>query len=386
MALFGNRIALIMEGRTGYEREVLLGIREHAAQQPDWIVRLEPPGRHIKRFITQWQPAGILFQAHGLTPTCLRTVTEADCPRIHVSDSQLSGAIPSVGLDNEHIGRQAAEYFLDRRAIHFGFVGIKGVNFSRDRRTAFQERLRKAEKTCVCFDLPSPEAHTDLRTERQLRRWLAKLVKPTAVFAVHDECSLLLSTFAREEGIRVPEDLTILGVDDDSLLCELAYPKLSSIGVPARRIGRVAAEKLDGWIRQPPRDNGPNSILLPPLAVVTRQSTDINQTSDESVNQALQFIASDFHRRINVEDILREIGVSRRSLERKFRDTLGRSPLQELHRKRIEYSRYLLSETQEPLDRIAERCGFPGASGFVTIFKKHTGSTPGQFRKNKPKK
>lgn len=372
---------MIIEGRVAYERSVLLGIRDYAARQPGWIMRLELPGRQVKRFLAGWRPDGILFQAAGLSPGALRAVTEADCPAIHVSDSRQTVAAPSVGLDNRIIGRLAAEHLWERGFRHFGFVGVRANGFSRTRFEAFAETLASTGYKVAAMELPATLPALDLPAERRLRQWLKRLPKPTALFAVHDECSLLVATLAREEGIRVPEDVAILGSDDDSLVCELASPKLSSIAVPARQVGRVAAERLDGYLAGKRRKRAVSAVLLPPEGVVTRQSTEVYRTPDETVNRVLRFIGAEFQRRLNVDEIVREMGVSRRALERKFRQHLGRSPLQELHRRRVEYARYLLTSGTDPLARIAERSGFADASQFVNVFRRQSGVTPGKYRR-----
>jgi LacI family transcriptional regulator len=177
----------------------------------------------------------------------------------------------------------------------------------------------------------------------------------------------------------VPEDIAILGSDDDALICELAGPKLSSIAVPARQVGSLAAERLAEFMSRKTRRNQ-RATLLAPTGVIARQSTDVNQTEDATVNRVLRFIAAEFHRRLNVEDLLRETGVSRRALERLFRLHVGRSPLQELHRRRIEYACNLLKSGNDPLHQIAQRCGFRDASQFVSVFGRQIGETPGKYR------
>lgn len=380
-----KRIAVIIEGRVAYERNVLLGIRDQAARQPDWLMRLEMPGRQVRRFLAAWRPDGILFQAAGLSPGALRSVTESRCPKIHVSDSRQTVAAPGVGLDNRIIGRLAADHLWERGFRHFGFVGVKGVGFSRTRVEAFAETLELRGHSVAKLELPASLPVLDLKVERRLRQWLTRLPKPAALFAVHDECSLLIATLAREEGIRVPEDVAIIGSDDDSLVCELAWPKLSSIAVPARQVGRVAAERLARWLTEGRPKRECNTVLLPPAGVVTRQSTDVYRTPDDTVNRVLRFIGAEFQRRLNVDEIVRVMGVSRRALERKFRQTLGWSPLRELHRRRVEYARYLLCSGQDTLPRIAARSGFADASQFVNVFRRHTGVTPGRYRREKGK-
>ena len=373
-----RKIGIIIEGRVAYERNVLLGIRDFAAQRPEWILRLELPGRHVKRFVKTWQPDGILFQSAGMTAATRRALLETGCPAIHVSESRDALPVPCVGLDNQRIGQLAAEYFLGRAFRNFAFVGVRDAVFSRARRDSFVAGLRAEGRSALTFELPASRPGLNLKTERCLRNWLVDLPKPCALFAVHDECSLLLATLAREEGIQVPEDIAILGSDDDSLVCELASPKLSSICVPDRRVGWVAAERLAAMLE---KRQTKGLVLLPPQGIAARQSTDVRQTEDETVNRVLRYIAAEFHRRLNVEEILRTVGVSRRVAERGFKRHLGRSPLQELHRHRVEYARYLLLNGREPLHRIADRCGFADASQFVNVFRRQTGMTPGRFRR-----
>jgi LacI family transcriptional regulator len=374
-----KRIAVIMEGRVGYERNVLLGIRDFAHRQPDWIVRLEFPGRNIDRFLTDWNPDGVLFQSANLPASGIRALTSLRCPVIHVSDTRGSLGVPCVGLDNSAIGEMAATYLLDRGCANFGFVGLKEVGFSKLRQTAFTARLKHDGHTPKSFLLPGTVGTLDSEVERRLRRWLNHLPKPTAIFAVHDECSLRLVTLCRDEGIRVPEDVAILGSDNDELICELAGPKLSSIAVPARQVGALAAERLAAFLSRKTRRNR-KATLLHPTGVIARQSTDVNRTEDATVNRVLRFIAAEFHRRLNVEDLLRETGVSRRALERLFHTHVGRSPLQELHRRRVEYACHLLKGGKDSLHVIAERCGFRDASQFVNVFRRQKGETPGRYR------
>ena len=376
-----KRIAVIIEGRVAYERSVLLGIRDFTAGRPDWILRLELPGRQVRRFLKEWKPDGILFQAAGLTTASIEAIVGSRIPAIQVSDSRHSVSAPSVGLDNRIIGQVAAEYLSDRGFERFGFVGIKGIGFSRTRQEAFCAALGRQKQQANVINLPGTFAGLDLKTERQLRLWLKELPKPCGLFAVHDECSIIVATLAREEGIRVPEDVAILGSDDDSLMCELAWPQLSSIAVPARQVGQVAAERLDAWLVAGRRASLRRPVLLPPQGVVTRQSTDVYRTGDEAVNRVLRYIGAEFHRRLNIESIAREIGMSRRLIERRFRQHLGRTPLEELHRRRIAYARHLLTSTGDNLPMIAERCGFTDASQFVNVFKRQMGDTPGRFRR-----
>ncbi len=366
-----KRVAVILEGRVQYERNLLLGIRDFVAESGDWLIRLEMPGLRRLTTLTS-KPDGILFQAAGLSRETLEELSQTSTPCVHLSDEPEGFDFLHVGLDNREIGRLAARYFLKRHFRSFAFVGVQGVRFSRIREESFKRALQDSGHKLVSTNLNEgrPDEPKDLR-------WLQRLPKSTALFAAHDECSLYLTTLCRGAGIRVPEDIAVLGVDDDELICELAAPKLSSISVPSRLVGQEAARRLDQMMHG---DRQVESALLPPSGVISRHSTEVHRTDDEIVNRSLRFMRSHLHRRINVDDVLRETGVSRRLLERKFQSALGRTPLQEIQRLRMELAERLLVEGNATLQEIASACGCRDASHLVTLFRRTHGETPGQFR------
>lgn len=367
-----------MEGRVEYERNVLRGIREFASECPDWILRLEPPGRELPRFLAEWQPHGILFQSAGLSDAALEAVKAGSWSAIHVSDaSEVVGSVPCVGMDNAAIGEMAARYFQERSFRHFAYLGQAGAGFSDRRGTAFVEFLEAEGFSVARRDLPA--GGSSAKQDRSLVSWLRKLPRPCAIFSAHDECSLRITTLCRDAGIRIPEDLALLGVDNDALICELAWPKLSSVAVPARHVGKEAARGLRALLSG--KSPLPRTRLLPPSRIITRHSTDLRRTEDETVDRALAYLRDHLRRGINVNEWAAGIGVSRRALERKFQKVLGRSPLVEIQRERLERARSFLLETDLPLESIAEECGCRDASQLVLRFRRGMGMTPGQFRR-----
>jgi len=366
-----KRVAVILLGRVQYERNVLRGIRDYATECGAWLIRLELPGQHTLKRVQGWGAQGILFQAAGLSPPSLRELEALKLPAMHLSDAPRGFRFRHVGLDNREIGRVAARYYRDRQFRRFAFAGATGVRFSRLRGGAFAGELNTDG-----FEIATREWRGRGR-EGEILDWLRGLPKPVGLFATHDEHSLFLATLCREAGLRVPEEIAILGVDNDELICELAWPKLSSVSVPSRRVGFTAASRLDRLMEG---EAGVESALLSPGGVVERHSTDVHQTEDEVVDRALRFMKSHLGRRINVEDVLREAGVSRRLLERKFQAQLGRSPLQEIQRLRVERAKQCLVEGGAPLQRIAAEVGCRDASQLVALFRRQCGLTPGQFR------
>ncbi len=177
----------------------------------------------------------------------------------------------------------------------------------------------------------------------------------------------------------MPEDVAILGPENDELRCKGVYPPLSSIALPGEQIGFQAAAILDQLLagEQPP----PDPILVPPLHVVSRQSTDILFTDDPQVTEAIHYIREHAHERIGVDDVLNHVKVNRRQLERLFRRVLGRTPHQEICRVRIKLAKQLLTETDLHMQAVAERCGFDSARCLSTNFHGETGMTPSSYRR-----
>jgi LacI family transcriptional regulator len=198
------------------------------------------------------------------------------------------------------------------------------------------------------------------------------------LFACQDICAAFASEVCRTAGLRVPDDVAILGVDDDDLLCELARPPLSSIRVPSERIGYDASAQLDRLLRgaEPP----PDPVRLAPLGVTTRRSSDILATTDPDVRAALAFIRSRPHVPIDVSDVVREATVCRRVLERRFRQEIGRSLGAEIRRTRLERAKQLLTDTHYSVEDIAHLSGCHTVKQLWLLFRRHLGQTPREYR------
>jgi LacI family transcriptional regulator len=214
--------------------------------------------------------------------------------------------------------------------------------------------------------------------DERLRRWLQALAKPVGIFAGHDVWALQVVEACRFAGLRVPEDIAVVGVDNDDLLCELARPSLSSVIVPAERVGYEAAALLDRLLagQQPPRQ----PVFIPPPGVVSRQSSDVLAIEDPVVAQAVRFLRDSAHLPLRVADVLRAVPVSRRALERRFQAVFERGLAAEIRRLRIDKARQLLAESDLPMNRIAERSGFSSQYQLSRAFRREVGTTPTAYR------
>jgi LacI family transcriptional regulator len=246
------------------------------------------------------------------------------------------------------------------------------------RRNGFIAALQDAGHGCRTFAIsaaaqPAPEV--------QLERWLADLPKPVAIFATTDGIALNIIALCRTLQFQMPESVSVLGVGNDEIYCNLAKPSLSSICLPDHQIGEEATRMLDHLLRARPTPE--KSLLLPPVEVIPRQSTDLIPTLDPDLAAAVRYIASHAHRNIDVSDILRAIPISRRALEQRFRSALGRSPAAEIRRMQIEIAKRVLVESNEPVSRVAIAAGFGNTKRLAQTFRRETGVTPSLFRQQR---
>ncbi|HMP06696.1 MAG TPA: substrate-binding domain-containing protein [Lacipirellulaceae bacterium] len=258
-------------------------------------------------------------------------------------------------------------------------MGLDHRAWSKRREVAFAARL--AEVGVVPHVYRQPVRRRDQVWEREqtlLAEWIRRLPKPVGLFACNDNRGREVLEACRLAELRVPEDVAVLGVDDDEVFCQLANPPLSSVALNAETAGFRAAELLDGMMQG--RIKKPRRIVVEALCVVARRSTDIVAVDDPDVAAALQFIHREQGRDISVGSVVEEVAVSRRNLEKRFRETIGRTILEEIQNTRLERAKRLLLETSYPVSKIADIAGFGSTGYFIQFFQTRVGKTPRRFR------
>ena len=375
-----RRIALLMSLDLSFCRDVLAGIQAFATQKGHWIFHHAPPDPAVLRPLRQWNPHGII--AHVMLPEFARRAVRLGKPLVDTAYTLSNLNVPTVDVDHFAVGRLAAEHFLQRGFVHFGFFGSGRAPYSREREIGFRQRLVEAShvvSTCHAEYFPRlPLGASWTKMDQRVRRWLEQLPKPVAIFTINDVPAHDLADMCHRLGLRVPDEVAILGVDNDEAECRLASPPLSSIAVPSQQIGYEAARLLDGMLLG--RKAQPSSVFLPPIRVVTRQSTDTLATSDPIVREALGYIRQHATEDISVARVVTEIGAGRRELERHFRRVLGHSVLYEIRRVRVEHAKELLTATDLAMPMIARRCGFSTPQRLTVVFHQFTGKVPTAFR------
>ncbi len=303
-------------------------------------------------------------------------------PRPDMLDESGASSVPFVMRDSRAIGALAAAYYLERGYRSFAFVGeTNRWYWNAERRIGFVDALARAGFGCAMYDTFTARERKSWTVERpRMERFLLSLPHPTAVFAAMDGRARYVVNLCSDIGLRVPEDIAVLGVDNDPLLCESTVPPLSSIRTGGYRRGFVAAEMLDALMHGRPVES--RSVVQEPISVVTRGSTGYDAMSDPVIARAVTFIrANAASSGIGVADVVRAAGCSRRYLERHFRDRLGRSVRDELLQERLGRVKSLLETTGLTIEEIAARTGFARGNHLATLFRGKTGVTMRAWRR-----
>ena len=331
------------------------------------------------------------FYAGGIgefgTSKLWEAARKAPFPVVNLYGGRGFGGLSTVGVDDRAIGRMAAQHLMGQGLRHFGYFGLGDIGFSLGRRSGFTVELRRRGfavhpfRHRTVYPVKRKFAPTYVPWEDALVGWLLSLPKPCGVFCCDDMRAEWLTVVCQNIGLQVPEDISILGVDDNPVYCESASPPLSSVHMPARQVGYEAARLL-GEMLESGRPLAPPRILLPPTAVQARASTDLLAVSNPQLVKALAYIRA--HARsgkLRVDDVVARTSYCRRMLETKFREEFGRTIFQEIRRLQIAHSQQLLRDTSHTMEAIAEEAGWGSASHFGVEFKKITGMSPGEYRK-----
>ncbi|NNJ24277.1 xylose operon transcription regulator XylR [Alienimonas chondri] len=375
-------VALLIETSNAYARGVLDGITQWQREHEAWSVYLPeqergapPPG-----WFAEWDGDGVIARVE--TDAIAQVLAGAGVPVVDVSAGRLLPGAPCVETDNPAIAEAAFEHLAERGFQSFGYCGDPRFRWSNERRDRFVELAAEAGFPCRAFDTSVlGEADRSWTEERRrLRDWVRDLPRPAGVFACYDIRAQQVLDVCRGLDIAVPEEIAVLGADNDRLLCDLTSPPLSSVICDARRIGYEAAAMLAR--KMAGEAVPPDAVFVGPVGVETRQSTDTLAIEDPDVAAAVRFIRERAATGINVKDVLRTVPLSRRVLEDRFQSLLGRTPHEEIARVRLARVKRLLLGTDLPIAEIAYRTGFGSAAYLSAAFRKSVGVSPRAFRKD----
>ncbi len=363
------------------------GVAEYAQAHGGWTFTTSPPTLNGAeefaldiRSLVGWPGDGVI--AAISSPAEVRAAKALGIPVVNLSGAMAQSGLPRVMVDHHAIGRVAAEHLLQRGLRRMAFYGMPDLEFSKQRRQGFCQRLKAEGVECSVFESPVlPAARLSWNEQMApLDAWLRNLKPPLGIFAVQDYRARVLVDECLRLGLRVPHDVAVIGVDNDPTICELWSPMLTSVSRSAWRVGYETAALLDRLMAgaAAPRKD----ILIPPDGVVQRQSTDTVAVEDQHVAAAVHFIHDHLGQRYGIEHVVRAAGISRRQLELRFRRALGCTPYAYVCRTRVERAKHLLAGARMKMRHVAGACGFASPERFRLIFRRATGSTPLEYRRS----
>ena len=329
-------------------------------------------------WLKNWKGDGILTRT--ASQTMADAIAEVGVPTVELRATRLEHKFPFVGGDNHEVGQMVAQHLLDRGFRRFGVYGLGTEDYFELRRDKFIDTIRQAGLPCSVYHPPGKrESPAEWeRQQEELRQWVTGLAKPVGLFACNDQLGFWLLDACRRAKVAVPEEVAVVGAENDESLCTMASPPLSSIHFNAPRIGYEAAALLHRMMSRGRKTE--REILIKPLYIVTRQSSDVLAIEDEHLAHAVRFIRANAGRGINVADVLKEVPISRTALEQRMKQVLGRTPKAEILRVQLNHVKELLAATDLSLEAIAERSGFAHPQYMAELFHKKCGQTPGSYR------
>ncbi len=407
-------VALLIETSNGHGRGLLDGVVAYVKELADWSVFLteQERGAVPPNWLKNWRGDGIIARIE--TDDIADQLRGLHVPIVDLSATRHVKGIPWTSTDDSAIAALGVQHFLDRGFHNLAYCGDPGFAWSNLRRDRYRELTLAAERKF--FEYQSTHRYDPLfdweQEKTRLGHWLTTLPRPVAIMACYDFQAQQVLDACRQSRIAVPESVAVLGVDDDRLICELAEPSLSSIIQDTHATGYEAARLLDEMMdeqikascSQHPSNNHPSSpssnhprgktlskkntttdppLLTKPLGIMVRESTDTLAIDDHQISEALQYIRRHAHANIRVADVLKTLSLSRRSLEHRFKKLVGRTPHEEIQRVRLNSVKRLLSETELSIAAIAERSGYEHGEYMTAVFRRVTGLTPTEYRRER---
>lgn len=379
-----RQVAVIVDATHAYQRKMVRGIAAYAQQVGGWRLYVEEDPLDKLPDLRSWPGDGIItafterrFAAlvHGL-----------GLPVVGVEGGygwyEPDSGIPYVATDDGAVARMAADHLLGQGFMRLAYCGLpknRHTAWSARRAEAFRGRAREAGASCRIYAGRHLSTRRWAALQKDLCRWIAALDKPVGILAGNDARARHVLEACRTIGVRVPEEVAVMGIDNHELLCELTEPPLTSVEQGARGVGFRAAELLERLMTgRKPRQL---ATLVPPERVVARGSTDVLAIGDADVAAALRHIRTHACEHIRVADVLAAVSVSRSTLEARFRKLLGRTIHDVIQQTMLSRARQLIVEDNLPLKEVAHRAGFAHVQHLSNVFRRHEGRSPGEFRR-----
>ncbi|MEQ8848891.1 DNA-binding transcriptional regulator [Botrimarina sp.] len=376
-------VALLIETSREYGRGLLRGVARYVQEHGPWSIFFEPHGLDDAppAWLADWDGDGILARVNS--ERTADAILETGLPAVDVRGALPDHRLPFIGVDNRPVAEMAFNHLRDCGIRHYGFCGTpRGENPNQDLRCDYFVRL-VAEQGRDCHTWLGEQ--TSQRTtswedqQQQLAAWLSELPLPIGIMTCHDDRGQQVLDACRRAGLAVPDEVAVIGVDNDPYLCNLSTPPLTSIDVNPSLIGYESAALLSRLMAGG-RAERDATLLGPPRGIAPRRSTDTLAIDDEEVAAAIRFVRENATQGLRVTDVIQRAARAPSTLERRVKRALGRTIKAEITRVQMARAKLLLSETEQPIAAIARRAGFGEPKYFSEVFRRHEGVTPSQFR------
>ena len=374
-----GRVILSVTPARGFDRGLLAGITRYTRDRGPWLFY-----RHRPAYLGGGR-------SESLAELAAQGVDGIICPANRLGEARRLGVpvlvygvnedvapTPSVWADNAGASRLAAEHLMGLGLRHYAFCGFDAMRWSRERCASFAARVERAGYACNVYRQARRRARW-VAEQPRVSAWLAELPKPAGIYCANDDLAALVAERCRLGGLSVPDDVAIVGVDNDRFVCELTNPPLTSVAMATEQAGYQAAELLGKLMNGQERPDG-QRIVAPVTHLVTRRSTDVLFISDPLLRRAVRYVRDHANRVIRAGEVVKAMGVSFRTLNDRFRKVLGCSILKEITRLRAEYICRMLIETNRPIARIALDMGYPDYRHIARYFRRAIGMSPSAYR------
>ena len=379
-----RRVAVIIDSGYGYGRGLLLGIAKYSGLHGHWELCTPPPfymetGK--ERVALDWLRASSIDGVIIDDVKDGKAIAAMGLPAVVHCDRRDEGLnLSYMDVDDIKVGKMAAEYFIDRGFKQLAYCGFFDFVWEVKRLKGFE--TTGSQLGCQVYHYEPPESPAQRlwgKDQSFVVNWLGSLPKPVGIMASNDDRARQVIDACKAADLLVPEEIAVLGVGNDELVCSMANPALSSINTEARNAGFEVAELLDKLMSKGAMAN--TEIIVMPTHVVTRQSTDIMAISDREVATALRFIRDHGREPIQVADVAKAVALTSHTLQRRFRSVLNRSIHDEISHVRMEYISRLLTETDLPISQIASDVGCSSVGHLARSFSRIKKMTPLAYRK-----
>jgi LacI family transcriptional regulator len=381
-----RHVALIVDAAKPYDRKIISGVARYVKERGNWSLYVEEDPLQKLPDLRSWQGHGII--ANFDDRKVAAAVRGLEVPVVGVGGGSgwydPASRIPYFASDDESIARLAFQHLIERgfrRLAFYGYPPTRIIRWSAVRAKAFEQLAREAGMPCSIYTGRQGTARRWTELQRGLTAWVRSLEKPVGLMACNDVRARHVLEACRSIGVRVPEDVSLIGVDNDEMICDLTDPPLSSIEQGARKMGYQAAALLDRLMRR--QKIVQVRFVIEPEGVVTRRSTDILAIEDPDVAAAVRFIRERACDRISVNDVVKRVGVSQSTLKSRFKAAMGRTIHSEIQRVQLERAKQLIAGTDLPLKQITTQVGFQYVQYFTRLFRRCVGQTPAEFRRKR---